>query len=159
MTTWHEPWRALVALALLPICLGGCQQESGGPTGVAVEAQGSMNGAAGKMPAYYDGRLVTINIFEVPGEAAILAHNKSVNEIYASNDLDEEQEFIAVIDAIQGDGFNPLWHQNLYSFNAGFAPHQFTSDEEVLDAAATGEITLTPTDEVYRCSVVGPKHK
>ena len=42
-------------------------------------------------------------------------------------------------------------------FNAGFAPHQFLSDEEVLAAAAAGEITLVETDEVYVCAVVGAK--
>jgi hypothetical protein len=42
------------------------------------------------------------------------------------------------------------------SINAGFTPHQFTSDEEVLAAAAgpNPEITIVETDEVYRCSVV-----
>ena len=87
----------------------------------------------------------------------MLASNKSVNTIYATNDLDEEQDFAPVIDAIQGDGFNPLWHQVLIVFNAGFAPHQFVSDEQVLAAAAAGEITLVETDEVYRCSIVGQK--
>jgi hypothetical protein len=32
-----------------------------------------------------------------------------------------------VIDAIQGEGFNPLWHQVLIVFNQGFTPHQFVS--------------------------------
>jgi hypothetical protein len=145
----------LVALGLL--VLFGIAGQSWMSPALAVPGKG--NGAATQMPAYYDDRLFTVNMFEVPGEAAILEHNKSANEIYASNDLDEEQEFIPVLDAIQGDGFNPLWHQNLYSFNAGFTPHQFVSDDEVLAAAAAGEITLVPTDEVYRCSVVGPGPK
>ena len=42
------------------------------------------------------------------------------------------------------------------TFNAGHAPRQLFSDNEVADAAAAGEITLAPTDEVYRCSVIGP---
>jgi hypothetical protein len=69
--------------------------------------------------------------------------------------------FLAVLDAIQGDGFNPLWVEVQISFNAGNAPHQFFSDTEVLAAASgpTPEITLTVTDEVYRCAVVGPKKK
>jgi hypothetical protein len=64
-----------------------------------------------------------------------------------------------VIDAIQGEGFNPLWHQVLIVFNAGVTPHQFTSEDEVLAAAAGArpEITLVSTDEVYRCSIVGSK--
>src|SRR5882724_12608365 len=125
----------------------------------ALAAPGNSNGAATQMLAYYDGELFTVNMFEVPGEGAILEHNKSVNEIYASNDLDEEQEFIPVIDAIQGDGFNPLWQQFLIVFNEGFTPHQFFSDVEVEEAAAgpDPEITLIDTGETYRCAVVGPK--
>ena len=109
------------------------------------------------IPAFYDGNQVTINIFEVPSSETLLASNKSLNTIYVTNDLDEEQDFAPVIDAIQGDGFNPLWHQVLIVFNAGFAPHQFLSDEDVLAARAAGEITLVETDEVYVCAVVGAK--
>ena len=120
-----------------------------------------MNGAAGQMPAYYDGDLFTVNMKEMPDPAseALLASNPSINKIYATNDLDEEQDFIPVIDAIQGDGFNPLWQQILIRFNPGFVPRQFFSDEEVEDAALppNPEITLVPTDEVYRCAVVGAK--
>ena len=64
-----------------------------------------------------------------------------------------------MIDAIQGEGFNPLWHQVLIIFNSGVTPRQFTSEDEVLAAAAVAhpEITLVPTDEVYRCSIVVSK--
>ncbi|RQW86900.1 hypothetical protein DKL51_26850 [Micromonospora globispora] len=141
-----------IPLALLLSILG---------TGVAHAA--SMNGAAGQMPAFYDGTQFTVNMKEMPlnASAALIAHNPSINMIFASNDLDEEQDFIPVIDAIQGDGFNPLWQQVLIVFNAGFTPHQFTSDEAVLAAAAGAhpEIHLVVTDEVYRCSVVGPGPK
>ena len=117
---------------------------------------GSSNGSASQRPVFYDGRQVTVNMFEVPA-SALLDSNRSINTIYATDDLDEEQDFLSVIDAIQGDGFNPLWHQVLIAFNPGFTPHQFLSDEEVLAAAAAGEITLDSTDEVYRCSIVGSK--
>ena len=125
-------------------------------------AKGSnTNGAAGQMPAFYDGAEFTVNMKEQPenASAALIAKNGSINQIYAYNDLDDPQDFVPVIDAIQGDGFNPLWRQNLIVFNEGFTPHQFTSDEEVLAAAAGSnpEITIVPTDEVYRCSVVGSK--
>jgi hypothetical protein len=81
--------------------------------------------------------------------AATIAHNGNINEIYASNDLDDEQDFVPVINAIQGEGFNPLWRQNLIVFNQGFTPHQFTSEADVLAAAAGAnpEITIVPTDE------------
>jgi hypothetical protein len=128
-------------------------------TAAAALASGSINGAAGQTPAFYDGNRFTVNMFEVPGGRSLLHRNPNINTIYASNDLDDPQDFVPVIDAIQGDGFNPLWHQVLIVFNPGFTPHQFVSDEQV-EAAASGshpEIALVPTDEVYRCAVVGSK--
>ena len=126
-----------------------------------VASSSSTNGAASQMPAFYDGQQFTVNMKEMPegAGAALIRNNGSINEIYASNDLDEEQDFVPVLDAIQGDGFNPLWRQNLIVFNPGFTPHQFHSDTEVLAAAggANPEITIVTTDEVYRCSVVGRK--
>ena len=154
-------WIGLVALSAL---MAACQSDATGPSQRQIASDVSaanVNGAAGQMPAYYDGTLFTVNMKEEPdgASAATIAHNGSINEIYASNDLDEEQEFVPVIDAIQGDGFNPLWRQNLIVFNPGFTSHQFTSDTEVLAAAAgpNPEITIVVTDEVYRCSVVGHK--
>ena len=162
--------RGVVALGLLSISLSACQQDGGmSPTGPSagsqtnglLAAQASVNGAGGQMPAYYDGELFTVNMKEQSetANAAIIGENQNLNEIYASNDLDEEQDFIPVINAIQGEGFNPLWHQILIVFNEGFTPHQFVSEDEI-EAAAAGpnpEITLVETDEVYRCSVVGKK--
>src|SRR6266571_4872887 len=54
-------------------------------------------------------------------------------------------------------GVMPAYYDaQLFTINAGHAPRQLFSDNEVADAAAAGEITLAPTDEVYRCSVIGP---
>jgi ABC-type glycerol-3-phosphate transport system substrate-binding protein len=124
--------------------------------GAAFAAGGSPNGAASQRPVFYEGKQVTVNMFEVPSSETLLDHNKSTNTIYASNDLDDEQDFLSVIDAIQGEGMNPLWHQVLIVFNPGSTPHQFDSEDDVLAAAAGAnpEITLVPTDEVYRCSIV-----
>ncbi|MFE9692428.1 hypothetical protein [Micromonospora sp. NPDC005806] len=136
--------RAIISLplALLSVTLG---------TGVA-HAQ-STNGKAGQMPAFYEDNEVTVNMKEMPAGAspALIAHNRSINTIYAGADLDEEQPFPPVIDAIQREGFNPLWRQVLIE-----PPTAFTSEAAVLAAAAAGTITLVPTDEVYRCSVVAP---
>jgi hypothetical protein len=126
----------------------------------AAQAQGNMKGHGGQMPAFYEDEQFTVNIFEVSPSDPLLAHNPSINTIYASNDLDEEQDFIPVIDAITGkedERFNPLWEQILIVFNPGFTPHQFTSEDDILAAADAGEITLVDTGEVYRCSVVGSR--
>ena len=129
--------------------------------GVAA-AGGSMNGVAGAMPAYYDDQLFKINFFQLSDAAAgkIIAQNKSLNTIYQCDACEGQisgGSFVSVLDAIQGDGFNPLWQEVQITFNEGFSPVQLTSDTDILAAAATHEITLTPTTEVYRCSVVGPK--
>ena len=115
-----------------------------------------MNGAAGQMPAFYEGAQVTVNMKELPDNASaqIIPKNQSINIIYAYADLDEPQPFAPVINAIQTEGFNPLWQQVLIQFNAGFTARQFTSEADVLAAQQAGEITLITTDEVYRCSVV-----
>jgi len=120
----------------------------------------SENGSAGDMAAYYDGQLFTINFKELPpgGEGANLQHNGSINFIFMSdNGLPGGQPFISVLDAIQGDGFNPLWQEVQITFNPGQTPFQLTSDDEIADAAEGGIISLTATGEVYRCSVVGHK--
>ena len=129
---------------------------------LALPAQGlaaSPNGSAGEMPAFYDGQLFTINFKEEPsgGEASQLAHNGSINTIYMSDQAEAEGfTFTSVLDAIQGDGFNPLWQEVQIVFQT-IPPQQFFSDNEILAAAAAGEIALVPTTEVYRCSVVGAK--
>ena len=120
----------------------------------------SDNGSAGDMPAFYDGELLTINFMELPpgGEQANIQRNGSINTIYMSDPgLPGGQPFVSVLDAIQGDGFNPLWEEVQIAFTAGHTPRQLLSDNDVLAAAAAGEITLTVTGELYRCSVVGPK--
>lgn len=126
-----------------------------------VASAGNPNGRAGAMPAYYDGQLFMINFKELPsgGEQANLTHNQSINTIYQSDFcMPGGSMFVSVLDAIQGDGFNPLWNEVQIKFdNPDFPCQQLTSDNDILDAAAAKLITLEPTDELYRCSVIGPK--
>jgi hypothetical protein len=115
----------------------------------------NQNGSGGDMPSYYDGQLFTINFKLLHPD---LHKNPSFNTIYQCDACAAQGlNFVSVLDAIQGDGFNPIWEEVQITFNAGFPPMQFTSDNDVLAAAAAGEITLTDTEEFYRCSVVGTK--
>jgi hypothetical protein len=144
---------------MLVLGVASCSKnDPAAPSGTNAMLERSMNGSAGQMPAYYDDQLFTVNMMELSDDAAAkLQHNPGLNEIYTTKDLDEEQDFNPVIDAIPGDGMNPLWEQILIVFNPGFTPHQFTGDEDI-DAAAAGsnpEITLVDTHELYRCSVIG----
>lgn len=121
----------------------------------------SQNGRAGTMTALYDDQPFNINFKHMPAGAtgSLIEHNKSINTIYVveSAETSEEAGFTPVLDAIQGDGFNPLWQEVRIIFPDGVT--QFGSDNDVLAAAAAGEITLDPQDELYRCSVIGPKKK
>jgi len=121
----------------------------------------STNGRAGSMPAFYEGELFTINLKELTptAEQTVLRSNKSINTIYM--DEVDTPMLPAVINAIQGNeeagpGFNPLWREIKFQFINGFTPHALTSEDAVLAAAAAHQITLTTTNEVYRCSVIGP---
>ncbi len=120
---------------------------------------GSSSGTSSEIPAYYDGNLFTIQFveFSSTSEQDLLQHNGGLNFIYQSDPgLPGGQPFISVIDAIPTDGFNPVWEEVQITFNPGVTPVQFFSDDQVLAAAAAGEITLTFTGEVYWCPIVGP---
>jgi len=120
MTSGWNSAHVGVALVMLSVLSSACQPDATAPSsqsvmkttgqGSAALAATSTKGAAGQMPAFYGGQIFTVDMKEQPGNASasLIAKNSSINEIYASNDLDEEQDFIPVIDAIQGDGFNPL---------------------------------------------------
>ena len=121
---------------------------------------GSTNGVAGSMPAYYDGKLFTINFKPLPagGTTANLTHNGSINTIYVCDQpLAGGGMFVDVLDAIQGDGFNPLWQEIDVTFNEGHPVRQITRDDDVTAAAVSGEVALKPTGELYRCAVIGQK--
>jgi len=119
-------------------------------------AGGSTNGVAGSEPTYYDANLLTINLKPMPSGTVILGHNSQTNIIWQSDGgLPGGKPFISVINAIPGDGFNPLWDECQITFNPGHTPRQLFSDDEVHAAAAAGEITVTDTHELYRCAVIG----
>lgn len=114
-------------------------------------------GIGGAMPAFYDGKIFTINFSELPsgGESANLTHNGSINNIYQSDAcVAAGHPFTSVIDAIPTDGMNPLWQEVQVVFKSTSSCQQFTSDNAVLAAAAAGIVTLLPTGELYRCSVI-----
>ncbi len=124
---------------------------------LTLATQGNPNGAAGEIPAFFNGQSVSINVVQLSDNAAasILANNPSLQTIFVTNDLDEPQAFAPVLSAVPGQNFNALWDQVLIQFNPGVTPHQFTSEADILAAAHTGQITLINTGEVYRDSVVG----
>jgi hypothetical protein len=115
----------------------------------------STNGSGGDMPAFYDCELFTINFKPVSLDPS----HAQINTIYIQDDLP------MVLDQITGQevetppksGFNPLWLGIQIVFNSGFTPHEFCRDDDIVAAAAAGEISLINTGQVFRCSVVGKK--
>ena len=66
----------------------------------------STNGSGGNMPAYYDGQVFTINFKLLKPD---LHSNPSFNTIYQCDSCaNSGLNFVSVLDAIQGDGFNPI---------------------------------------------------
>jgi hypothetical protein len=117
-------------------------------------------GIRSAIPAYYDNRLFTILFFEFPANAEpTLLQTPGLNFIYQSDPGLPGGPFISVIDAVPGDGMNPVWEEVQLTFNSGFTPRQLFSDEEIFDAAESGEITLFHTGEVYVCPVINKKPK
>ena len=156
---------AMIALLFATSCSKTGSQTQPGSTNnstlSALEANSS-RGIGTAIPAYYDAKLFKIIFveFSPAAEANLIAHNKSLNFIYQSdNGLPNNQPFISVIDAIPGDGMNPVWREVQIAFNPGFTPHQLFSDNEIASAASgpNPEISLDTTNEVYWCPVVGAK--
>jgi hypothetical protein len=120
------------------------------------------SGITTTIPAYYDAKLYNIQFSQLSAQAAttLIVRNPGINFIYQSDPgLPGDHPFISVIDAIPADGMNPVWREVQITFNAGFTPRQFYSDDQVL-AAASGsnpEISLFYTNEVYTCPVMGIK--
>ena len=133
------------------------------PLALSLIANGQTIGlknAGSEIPAYYDHQLFTIQFVQFKDQTAakLLQHNPNINLIYQSDPgLPGGQPFISVIDAVPGDGFNPLWVEIQITFTPGHTPRQLYSDDEIANAFNAGEITLGFTGELYWCPVVGPK--
>lgn len=138
----------------VPLVLVACGSVSNDPAGSS--SQGLID-LTGDVKAYYDATLFTIFLKEQPAQAeqTLIAHNGSINTIWESDAVIDGTPFVPVLDAIQGDGFNPLWREVVITFNV--APFQLTRDDDIAAAAATGQITLHVTNEMYVCAVIGKK--
>src|SRR5258706_3997279 len=102
----------ILAAILLLFIVSGCKKSSTSTSyRPAIASDASTKGINSAIPAYYDSKLFTILFVEFPptAEATQIAKNPNINFIYQSdNGLPDNQPFISVIDAIPGDGMNPI---------------------------------------------------
>jgi len=138
----------------------GTQTTSNSANSTSAYGKPSLQGITSAIPAYYDGKIFKIIFipFSKQASATLIAQNPGINFIYQSDPgLPDGSPFISVIDAIPGDGMNPVWREVQIAFNPGVTPYQLLSDNEILAAAAgpDAKITLTMTDEVYKCPIIG----
>jgi hypothetical protein len=83
--------------------------------------------------------------------AALAAHNGQLNTIFIFPDMSN----LDVVDAIQTEGFNPLWQEVEVTWNV--TPYLLCSDDQIFEAEMRGDVTLTTTGELESCPVVGPR--
>ena len=154
--------KTIINLALVGIILlAGCNKSGVAPAATNSKANmnlntktnlSSTNGSGGIENIYYDGQLFMMNLkpFTDQPASTLLAHNKSINILY------EADGFITVTNAIQADGYNPVWQEVDIVFHNGVTPTQFLSDTDVEAAASSpnATITLVPTNEIYRCDIL-----
>jgi hypothetical protein len=50
--------------------------------------------------------------------------------------------------------YSPLWHVSTVTWNQSATPYTLRSEEEVLAAAATGQVTIVKTNIVVNCPVI-----
>jgi len=108
---------------------------------------------------FYSGQQFTMNVkpLDAASASAIIARSSQLHSLYLSDACDPDgQQFVTVMDAIEGDSYSPLWRGVQIEFNPGYPCHQFRSEDEIAAAVKSGEISLKPTGYVYRCRVIGP---
>ena len=111
------------------------------------------NGRASAMLGFYDCEQHVILHKDISegAAAALAAHNGQLNTIFIFPDGSN----LDVVDAIQTEGFNPLWQEVEVTWNV--TPYLLCSDDQIFDAEMRGDVTLTSTGELESCPVVGPR--
>ncbi len=112
------------------------------------------------IPTWYNGEIVHI----IPGVSAHVVGvdhqaiaSKAANPIYVVIDQPSPDHVLGV--AIPGvAGYNPYWDVIYVTVNTDrdLTTDPFTSEDEILAAAATGDVTLNDTGFILLCQVVSP---
>ena len=115
-------------------------------------------GKPSPIPAWYNGQIVHIipgvskNVVGVDHQAIA---DKAANPIYIVIDQPGANHVLG--EAIPGlAGYNPYWDVLYVTVNTDrdLATDPFTSEDEILEAAAAGDVTLNDTGKILLCQVV-----
>jgi hypothetical protein len=94
---------------------------------------------------------VVEELAEVPEEALANLY-LFMNGVKGSNPFGFQMN---VLDSTLGDpDYSPLWLHTFVTWNQGAEPRELTSEDEILQAEADGEVTLERSDLVVNCPVL-----
>jgi len=157
----------VVALALAAVVAGcgGDDSAAEAPPGdtvteVAPEAPAEASEVSGEVVRFGDASTIVEGFFD--GEVVEyfdfgpieLAEGNALAPIWVVTNGTADQ--MNVIDTVPGQAdYSPLWQVIEVTFNDGVDPRTLRSRAEVEQAEAAGEVTLTETDTVVNCPVIG----
>jgi hypothetical protein len=94
----------------------------------------------------------------VPTAFATLPVTGAVDDIFVFTNFQQGNVLASAPDPAGPDNtdpnYSPLWQVSLVSWNAGRRPRALTSQADILNAARTGDVTITKTDITVECSVI-----
>jgi hypothetical protein len=94
----------------------------------------------------------------IPQNFGTLPDSPAVDDIYVFTNFKQGNVLASAphpAGPANGDvNYSPLWQISLVSWNAGSQGRVLTSAEDVLDAYAAGEVTITKTPIIVECSVI-----
>ena len=119
--------------------------------GVDPNAPAAIIAAAKQVAAGFNSNFIPQNFGVLPGSTA-------VDDIFVFTNL-HQGNVLASAPHPAGPGntdtnYSPLWQVNLVSWNSGRQPRALTSQQGILDAESSGEVTIEKTPIIVECSVI-----
>jgi hypothetical protein len=135
------------------IGLAACAISVAALAGTATASPRTTEASAAKKPVtsgFYRGRTISYYDF---GPIKLRPGNKLAPIWTVTNGVAGQHN---IVDTVPGQrAYSPLWQLTQVTFKAGVTPHLLRSRGDVDAAQKRGEITITPTNTVVNCPVLG----
>jgi hypothetical protein len=119
--------------------------------GVDPKAQPAYIAAAKQIATEFNANFIPLNFGTLPGSPA-------VDDIYVFTNFSQGNVLASAPHpagpANTDTSYTPLWQINLVSWNPGRRRRELTSQNDILNAAANGEVTIQKTPIIVECSVI-----